>query len=41
MSSSEEMVRTALSNGDTADIKMAEQLFRGFKAKLYAILGLR
>lgn len=39
MSSSGEMVRTALSNGNTADIKMVEQLVRGFKAKLYADRG--
>ena len=34
-----EIVRTALSNGHTADIKMVEQLVDGLKAKLYADRG--
>nr|ESK35570.1 hypothetical protein F987_04151 [Acinetobacter gyllenbergii NIPH 230] len=39
MSQSGEIVRTALSNGHTADIKMVEQLVSGLKAKLYADRG--
>lgn len=39
MNQSGEIVRTALSNGHTADIKMVEQLVKVLKAKLYADRG--
>jgi hypothetical protein len=39
MNQSGNIVRTALSNGHTADIKMVEQLVKGMTAKLYADRG--
>ena len=39
MNQSGDLIRTVLSNGHTADIKMVEQLVVGLKAKLYADRG--
>lgn len=39
MNQSGDIVRTVLSNGHTADIKMVEQLVKGMTAKLYADRG--